>query len=171
VRKLSAAWAVTGVVAMLAYAVYRLAFFAVEAWDMGFTLIQAIILIIHCVFMAYSEGYKGFHLSFSPRFAARVRYILHEGRGIELILAPIFCFGYFGTSRAKQIVALTLTLLLVGIVSLMHYIPQPWRGIIDAGVVLGLSIGIISLLYWVFRQLQAEEYLHDPALVNNQNNT
>jgi hypothetical protein len=28
-------------------------------------------------------------------------------------------------------------------------LPQPWRGIIDAGVVVGLAIGIVSILYFI----------------------
>ncbi len=28
----------------------------------------------------------------------------------------------------------------------MHYVPHPWRGIIDAGVVVGLAWGIVTVL-------------------------
>jgi len=36
--------------------------------------------------------------------------------------------------------------------------PQPWRGIVDAGVVLGLSLGIVSVLYWFFKALTGRWY-------------
>ncbi len=163
-RPLSVVWAVIGVVVMLAYAVYRLSHFALEAIYLEMTALQWLLLVANCGFMAYSEGYKGFQLSFSPRFAARVKYIKDRGRGIELLLSPFFCFGYFGTTKAKQIVALVLTVLLVTIVSFMRYVPQPWRGIIDAGVVVGLSWGIISLLVCVYKQLKSEEFIVDPQV-------
>ena len=37
----------------------------------------------------------------------------------------------------------------VGFVVLLRFTPQPWRGIVDAGVVVGLSWGVVTILvYW-----------------------
>jgi hypothetical protein len=35
----------------------------------------------------------------------------------------------------------------------VRHVPQPWRGIIDAGVVVGLGIGLVSLLARYFAAL------------------
>ena len=43
---------------------------------------------------------------------------------------------------------------IVTLVLLVRLAPQPWRGIIDAGVVLGLGIGSASILYFVVRALR-----------------
>ena len=75
-----------------------------------------------------------------------------------------FCFGYFGTTKAKQIVAFALTLLLICVIVLMGYVPQPWRGVIDAGVVVGLSIGVLSMLYWLLQEYKQLAYLHSPEV-------
>ena len=149
---------------MLLYAVYRLAQHTSTAFQSDLGLLEYAVLIINCGFMAYSEGYKGFHLSFAPRFAARVKYIQQQGSSLELLFSPFFCFGYFGTTRAKQVIAYALTLLLVLVIALMGYIPQPWRGIIDAGVVVGLSLGTASMVYWVFLELKQPAYIHDPQV-------
>jgi hypothetical protein len=36
-------------------------------------------------------------------------------------------------------------LAIVGLVLLVGMLPQPWRGIVDAGVVVGLGWGIVAL--------------------------
>ena len=38
-------------------------------------------------------------------------------------------------------------------------LPQPWRGILDAGVVVGLSIGISSILYFVYVAIRKPELI------------
>ena len=166
VKSLSVVWAVVGVVLMLLFAIARLSVYAFAAWEFGLTLMQGLFLIIICIFMAYSEGYKGFYLNFSPRFAARVKYIYQSGSAVERLLSPLFCFGYFGTTRSKQIVSIMLTTALITLVLFMHYVPQPWRGIIDAGVVVGLSLGVLSIIVCVVKELAHSTYLHDPQVPN-----
>ncbi len=46
--------------------------------------------------------------------------------------------------------------LVTGIITLLILIrqmPQPWRGIIDAGVVPGLAMGLVSVIYFFVRGL------------------
>jgi len=42
-----------------------------------------------------------------------------------------------------------LTAMIICFIIIARMLPQPWRGILDAGVVVGLSIGIISILYFL----------------------
>ncbi|MCK5880678.1 MAG: hypothetical protein KAG18_02315 [Sinobacterium sp.] len=165
-RTLAVIWAVAGVVALLMFALFRLSGHATSILGSELTGFQSLMLVFSCCFMAYSEGYKGFYLSFSPRFAARAKYIYLEGTTLEMLLAPFFCFGYFGTTRAKQVIAITLTLSLSLLVFFMHYVPQPWRGIIDAGVVVGLSIGIVSVFICVLQEFFSAGYKHDPQVLS-----
>ncbi len=164
VKALAVVWAVVGVLAMLIFAVCRLSVYAETTLSSELTILQGVLLILSCSFMAYSEGYKGFYLSFSPRFAARVKYVYKEGSAIQMLLSPLFCFGYFGTTRAKQAVAIILTTVLVSLVVFMRYVPQPWRGIIDAGVVVGLSLGILSIMICLVKEFRSSEYTHDPQV-------
>ena len=39
--------------------------------------------------------------------------------------------------------------MIIGFVLIARQLPQPWRGIVDAGVVVGLGLGIISILYFM----------------------
>jgi hypothetical protein len=40
--------------------------------------------------------------------------------------------------------------MIICFILIARILPQPWRGIIDAGVVVGLSIGIISITYFIY---------------------
>jgi hypothetical protein len=58
--------------------------------------------------------------------------------------------GYIYATRKRQIISIGLTLMIICFILIARILPQPWRGIIDAGVVVGLSIGIISITYFIF---------------------
>ena len=45
-----------------------------------------------------------------------------------------------------------------------HQLPQPWRGILDLGVVVGLSWGLISILVYSWIALTQEDFPHSPEL-------
>lgn len=98
------------------------------------------------VFMGGIEGYKGFQKSFSPRVVARALHLGANPRPWWIVFAPFFCLAYFHANRrriiARYILTATIVLLIVG----MRYTPQPWRGIVDAGVALGLSWGLVAML-------------------------
>ena len=47
-----------------------------------------------------------------------------------------------------MLVARLLVLGIVGLVMAVRLLPQPWRGIVDAGVVVGLAIGITSIVHY-----------------------
>ena len=107
-------------------------------------------LIFSVVFMAYTEGYKGFHHGFAPRVVIRANYLKDNPHIIHIILAPLFCMGYIHATRKRKVISIGLTLMIICFILVAPMLPQPWRGIIDAGVVVGLSIGIISIIYFIF---------------------
>jgi len=106
-------------------------------------------LAFSVLYMAYAEGYKGFHLGFAPRVVVRAQYLASNPRWIHLLLAPVFCMGYIHATRKRIILSCSLTLMIICFVLLARLLPQPWRGIVDAGVVVGLTIGVFSILYFV----------------------
>ena len=163
-KKLAAIWAVSGVCCLLLFAVYRLSQPMLEAMQMPLSPLQWTLMLANVLFMAYSEGYKGFQKGFSPRFAARVYYMTQSGRPIEMFLAPFFCFGYFGTSKKRQIVAIVLTIAIMVLALITRLLPQPWRGIVDAGVVVGLLWGTLSILVFVYYAFTDKHYAHSPEL-------
>ena len=145
IGRAGAVWGAAGVIGILVFAIVRLAPKVVVAFDHGLDTTQWIVLGLFALFMAYTEGYRGFQLKFSPRTAARVRYLRDRPQLIRTLFAPFFAMGFFHARRRTKIVAYGLTTMVVILVVAIQKLEQPWRGIIDAGVVLGLSWGIVSL--------------------------
>jgi len=161
---LGAMWGALGVFGLLLFAIYRLAPKALEAYDGGLSTGQWLIAVVVCVFMAYAEGYRGFQTRFSPRTAARIRYLRDRPRIVHTLLAPLFAMGYFHATKRTKIVAYSLLLGIVTLVLLVHQLGQPWRGIVDAGVVIGLGWGVLSLAASLYSALTQDTYGPSPEV-------
>jgi hypothetical protein len=72
--------------------------------------------------------------------------------------------GYFYATRRRKITSISLTLGIVLLIILVHFVPQPWRGIIDFGVVVGLAWGIVSLLAFSFQAMGRKPYPYAPEV-------
>ena len=161
--RIAALWGLGGVVGILGFAIYRLANKAMGAFPTDtWAWYHWVVAVVAVVFMAHSEGYKGFQKSFSPRTAARVRYLVTDNSWLRRLLAPVFCMGYFHATKRTRIVAFVLPVAIFLVVMLMELIPNPWRGIIDLGVVVGLSWGVISLILFSVKALMAKSFPHSP---------
>lgn len=145
--RLAAGWAIVGFSWILLDAIIRLSLIAFEAVANGLSVLQWILLVVVVVLMAYAEGYRGFQKSFSPRCAARTRHLLTHPHTFSAVLAPLFIMGFFRATRKPLLFAWVGTALIVMLIVILQVSPQPWRGIVDAGVVVGLSWGLTS--YWV----------------------
>ena len=143
---LGAIWGLFGVVAMLAFAVYRLFLISLEAFDLPLNWIHWTLLIGNTLFMAYSEGYKGFQKSFSPKVADRARDLIDNPRLLPILLAPLYCMHFFDSTRRQLMTTYLLTVAIVVLIIVFHRLDQPWRGLLDAGVVVGLSWGIVTIM-------------------------
>ena len=146
----AALWGIAGVIALLGNAIYRLTPYALELVHRSLTVVELAVLIVWVAFNAYSEGYRAFHRMFSPRVVARARTLAGAKRGF-VVLAPLYCMGLFHATRRRLVVSWSITIGIVGIVILVRSLAQPWRGIIDAGVVIGLAWGVGSILYYTAR--------------------
>ncbi len=159
-----ALWAVIGVSLLLGTAIYRLAFRALEALEMELGVVHWIALIGFAVFMAHAEGYRGFQKSFSPRTASRAHHLSKSSSFLHALLAPAFAMGFYHANRRTKIVAWALLIGITILVILVKMLPQPWRGIVDAGVVVGLSWGLVSFLVCVGRAFARGEPNASPDL-------
>lgn len=147
---------------LLGSAVYRLTPLALEAFSHKLLWYHWVSFVL-CVFlMAYAEGYRGFQQRFSPRVAARARYLAGHPRVLHILLGPLFCMGYFYATRRRKITSFSVTGAIVVLIVLVHFVSQPWRGIIDAGVVTGLIWGILSVLYFGVKAFTAEKFAFSP---------
>lgn len=151
--RFAAAWGVLGVLALLGQALVRLLPRAIEAVQLGLTTVQLVVLVVWLVFMVWTEGVRGFHRRFSPRVVARAIWLSHNPRPLFVLLAPIFCMSLFHASRRGLLVARVLVLAIVVLVAIVSQMSQPWRGIVDAGVVAGLGVGALSILLFAVRAL------------------
>ena len=151
--RVGAIWGVAGVVCLLSMAIGRLGAIAIEALYMELSATHWFVLVVNAVFMAHAEGYKGFQRGFSPRVIARARHVMQQPRPIIVLFAPLFCMSFFGATRARMLTTYLLTSAIVTMVMLFQYIPQPWRGILDFGVVVGLIWGVASLLTFTVRAI------------------
>ncbi len=140
------AFGVLCVCGLLAQAVVRLTPLALEPLTAELPLWQLGLYVAWVVFNAYAEGYRAFQLRFCPRVVSRALYLGRHPRALWLILALPFCMSLFHSTRRQKIVSWTFVIVIVLVVIAVRSLPQPWRGIIDGGVVIGLGWGILSLL-------------------------
>ena len=146
-----ACWGFAGVFLLIGFAVLRLTPVALDTFNTPLAWYHWLALIANILFMLHAEGYKGFQQNFSPRVAARCRHLYHNPSLLHVLLAPMFVMCYFHTTARQQKVSLTLTAFIICMVILVGYLPQPWRGIVDWGVVLGLIWGLASMVYFAVK--------------------
>ncbi len=156
-------WGLAGVVCILSFAVMRLAPLAAEAIAHGLTPGQWVLAFVWTVFMAYSEAWKGFQKRFSPSVVARAWHLRAHPHWLRGLFAPLFCMGFFHGNRRRLLKSWLLTVMIVCFVLIAHNLSQPWRGIVDMGVVVGLLLGIVSIL-WVALGAARGAALGDPEL-------
>lgn len=145
------AWAIVGLLLLLSFACWRLSAYTMESFSMPLNWMHWVVFIGFTLFMAHGEGYKGFQKKFSPRFAARCEYLLHNTTILQLVLAPLFCMAYFHAPKKRMIATYALTIMIIVFIFSFRLIPQPWKGLLDFGVVFGLAWGILSTLYFCFK--------------------
>ena len=154
-------WGIFGLLLLLGYACWRLSAYTIDSFSMPLNWVHWVVFVGFTIFMAHGEGYKGFQKKFSPRFAARSKYLLRSSNPIQLILAPLFCMAYFHAPKKRVIATWALTIMIIVFILTFRYIPQPWKGLIDAGVVIGLIWGIFSTTYYCFKAFTDNQFSWD----------
>lgn len=164
IKNIGAFWGVSGVVAMLCYAIARLLPNALESLQSELSLTQWFVLLVWCIYMLITEGYQGFQKQLSPRIVARAQYIQKHGNLTIVLLAPLFCLSYFYATKKRLIVSYGLTLAIILFVVVARQLPAPWRGIVDAGVVLGLGYGVVWIIIYAAKAKNNVTYVTDPEI-------
>ena len=147
-----ALWCVLGVEFILADALYRLfpralePLSSTEELPLGVTLTY----IGSILFLGFFEGYKGFQKSFSPRVAARALHLAANPTRRYVILGPLYAMALLGTTKRRLIGSWALVLGVISLIVAVHQLPVLYRAGVDAGVVVGLSWGALSILtsFW-----------------------
>jgi hypothetical protein len=158
--RLGAAWGVLGLTALLGWAVFRVYPFALEATHQPWHWYEIAFFVFWMIFMLYGEGYKGFQKGFSPRVVARAVYLSKNPVWWHVLLAPLYCMGYIHATRKRRIVAMSVTSGIIVLIIAVHWLPQPWRGIVDMGVVSGLIYGVLAMWVYAIRVLTGRALSH-----------
>lgn len=154
-RVFIAVWGVGGILLLLGQAVWRLTPLALEPLSPNIlTPTQAFIYIIWAAANAFLEGYRGFQRGFCPRVVTRAIALSKNPTPLRVLLAPPYCMGLFSAPRRRMIVSWSVTVGIVMLIVIVRHSSQPWRGIIDGGVVIGLAWGMAALL-WEFFYVQS----------------
>jgi len=159
-----AMWGLAGVSLLIGSAIYRLSPLAIEGFSYRFLWYHWMTLVFVVLFMAYSEGYRAFQKGFSPRVAARARYLRDHPCFLHVLWAPFFCMGYFHAPRKRRITSISVTVGIVILVLMVRLLHQPWRGIIDLGVVIGLAWGLISLFAFSVLAFTSKVFPYSPEV-------
>ena len=155
-RSAIAIWGLLGVMSLLGQAIYKLTPMAIEPLGPDMSWWVAVCYVLCVVFMLYSEGYKGFHLNFAPRVVGRAAWLTDPGNTPRLhwlIFAPFFLMGLIGSNRRRTIIQWVLVSAIIVAVMVVRQLSQPWRGVVDAGVVAGLGLGCMSIFFYLVRSL------------------
>lgn len=158
-------WGLSFICTILLFAIMRLFVVAMDAFNnFPFFWYHWLTLVVVVVFMAHSEGYRGFQKNFSPRVVARARFLYYHPEPVLIALAPIFLVGYIHINPKRQRNILLLTLGILILIILIRFLPQPWRGIVDAGVVVGLTWGLVSLVLYGIKSLGSRPFAYSPEI-------
>ena len=153
-RILIALWGVGGVTILLGRAVVSLTDEALYPWLTGsLTPFQMAVYLTWVVVNAYTEGYRAFQRQFCPRVVGRSLWLAQHPRPLLVAIAPAFAMGLVYARRRRLIVSWSVVIILIGVIALVRTVPQPWRGVIDGGVVVGLAWGVLVLWSLFLRAL------------------
>lgn len=152
-----AAWAIAGVVLLLIQALYRLTPRALEPLRQG-TLsgFDLVLYVGFFLFSLYAEGYRGFQKAFVPRTVARAFHLSQNPSPLAVVFAPAYAMALLHAKPRRLVVSWVLLVTITLCVILVRYLPPTYRSIVDAGVVGGLSWGLISLLYTSMQAFRGE---------------
>jgi len=151
--KAGAVWGILGVGLLFCSAVYRLLPYALGLRGSSLAWHHWVALGICLGVMGYGKGYHVFHRKYSPRVVARAAYLARNPTFMRVLFAPFFCMGFFHATRRRKMVSYGVASGIVGLILLVRRLEQPWHGIVDAGVALGLGLGVVSIWIHAIRAL------------------
>lgn len=166
--RIAAAWGLVGVCLFLASAIFKLAIISWQLVAIELELYHWLVMLLWVIFMGYYEGYQGFQKGFSPRVAARIYFLVENVTYKRLLLAPLFCMGFFDAERRRIIFIICLSIGIILLVQVVEHMPMPWRGIMDVGVVVGLSWGLISMLVFTLKAFFSPDFNYSAEVPNRQ---
>lgn len=166
-EKLIAGWGVAWVSLLLGQAIWRLTPLALEPWtEYVMTPSQQGLYLGWLILNAYLEGYRGFQLRFCPRVVSRAVHLGRNPTPLHVVLALPFCMSLFHAQQRQLRASWVFLVALVILIAVVRALPQPYRGIVDGGVVIGLVWGLL-VIWWLFGQYLAGRGAPEPTDLPN----
>ena len=151
IGKLAWAWGVGGFSALVAVGLVRLSGQFLRATEVPWSSVQILVALVFVAFMAWTEGSRGFQLSYAPKFAHRAEALRKHATFVQALLAPVYCMGLAWAPARSLAANWALLAVIVALVAAFGVVPQPWRGILDGGVVVGLTWGLFATWYCLWQ--------------------
>ena len=163
-----ATWGVLQVVLVLGNAIKRLWPIAIQPFAQNdFSPYHWAAYVAWALFMMKTEGYDAFQKKFSPLVVKRA-FGLNENKSVlKCLLAGPYSMGLFGATKKRLIVSWAVSIGVGALIAIVKRLPYPYRSIIDAGVVAGLSYGTLATLVIYVKALFGHEPSVDPCLPSN----
>ena len=165
---LSAVWGIAGILLLIGYAILRLSPVAADALSYPLAWYHWLLMLGNAAVAIYFKGHLAFQKGLAPRVAARARYLRQHTTLLRFLFAPFFSMGYFHITRRKQMVTILTTLAMVMLIMGIRLFDQPWRGLIDVGILMALSWGFLTILIYSIQALtqpdfQGGTFIPEPA--------
>lgn len=141
----AAIWGIGGLLLLLIYAVARLVPIASESREYTWGIWHWAVLTVNTLLMAYMEGYRGFQKGLAPRVAERARQLARQPSILGVILAPAYCYGILQAPAREMAGRAALIAMIICFIVAVRMLDAPWRGLLDVGVIIGLSWGIVAI--------------------------
>lgn len=152
-KRILASWSIIQVLCILTNAIRRLLPIAIQPFlQNDLEPFQWGLYISWALYMAYMEGYESFQKKFSPLIVKRAFKMSDQSlTPLNIIFAGPYAMGMFGATRKRMIISWSVTGLVFGLVKIVKKLPYPYRSIVDAGVIVGLTYGSTSILLITIR--------------------
>jgi hypothetical protein len=164
-------WGLAGLFGSLVEAIVRLLPLAVEPLRDGMSPTAWLAYVGFVLFNTYAEGFRGFQRAFSPRVAVRAVLLFRAPTPLRLWLAPLFLMGLVDATRRRLFANWLLVAIITVLILVLRRTPQPWRGVVDAGVVTGLVWGTLATAWFLLAAARGRAPAADPELAQPLPNT
>jgi hypothetical protein len=149
-----AAWAIGAIALSLVEAIWRLGARASATLQAGLEPHEWATLIVVVALFLYGEGVRALQRRFVPHVVNRTLVVARGGGAVASVLAPLFAMSLVHDAPRAMARAWVGVALIVVAVLAVREMPEPWRGVIDAGVASALSWGLGALLLQSARALR-----------------
>ena len=144
--RLARFWGVGGILGVIGYGVFQLGQRAAQVPSYELMWYHWGVLVLTTAALIYVKAYKAFYRSLAPRIAARADQVRRHPTPLRVLLAPLYCMGYFDVDPGTQLRMVVITLAMILLVVIVSLVPEPWRAILDIAIAVALALGFGFIL-------------------------